>query len=108
MNQQKTFPCTSTAATIAPALYGFARSTGLNRSQRASLVPANRPAHRTTVLLAVQNYVWPEPGEWTRLFLRDSGASLARTAMTEENLFAGMVGKIILSKDSQRSLSPTG
>ena len=89
---RRRFLATSTAATIAPALYGFARSTGLNRSQRASLVPAKPSgAPHYWCSWAVQNYMYGQNlAKLDAAILEgDSGASLARTAMTEENLFAG-------------------
>ena len=88
---RRRFLAASTAAAIAPALNSFAQSTGLKRLEGTSLVPAapsGAPHYWCT--WAVQNYMYGQ--NLTKLDAAilegDSGANLARTAMTEENLFA--------------------
>src|SRR6202012_4361886 len=88
---RRRFLAASTAAAITPALKGFAQSTGFKRLEGASLVPATPSgAPHYWCTWAVQNYMYGQslPKLDAAILEGDSGANLARTAMTEENLFA--------------------
>jgi hypothetical protein len=88
---RRRFLTASTAAAVAPALSGFARNTGLNLSKERNLIPAKPSgAPHYWCTWAIQNYMYGQNLQKldAAILEGDSGANLARTAMTEENLFA--------------------
>lgn len=88
---RRRFLAVSTAAAITPAISGFARSVGVKLPQGVSLVPAKPSgAPHYWCTWAAQNYMYGQnlPKLDAAILEGDSGANLARTAMTEANLFA--------------------
>jgi len=88
---RRRFLAASMATAIAPTISGFARSAKLERRQGESLVPAEPSgAPHYWCTWATQNYMYGHDLHQLNAAILegDSGASLARTAMTEANVFA--------------------
>jgi hypothetical protein len=88
---RRRFLAASMATTIAPTISGFAHTAELEQRQGSSLVPtqpSGAPNYWCT--WAVQNYMYGHNLHEldAAILAGDSGGNLARTAMTEENLFA--------------------
>jgi hypothetical protein len=88
---RRRFIAASTAAAITPTLNSLAQKTGLGPSREVTLIPekpSGAPHYWCT--WAVQNYMYGQerPKFDPAILEGDSGANLARTAMTEENIFA--------------------
>src|SRR5882757_1051104 len=87
---RRRFLAASMATAIAPAIPSLAQSAELARRQGTSLVPATPSgAPNYWCTWALQNYMYGHDLHEldASLLEGDSGANLARTAMTEENVF---------------------